>query len=142
MEVDFSRSLVSVFCQIVFGILYVMLGVIRLSRADGFDVFGRYAAPDLSGGDLRVLQHQGAGGDDGTFAHFAAVEQCRTHADEGVVADGAGVDGDVVADGDVRADVGRSRLMGHVDARPILHIGTVADGDGGYVAAHHRIKPH
>ena len=119
-----------------------MLGVVGLTWTDGFDVLGWYTAPDLTGRNLRVLKYQGAGGDDGPFAHLAVVEQRGTHADEGAVADGAGVDGDVVADGDVAADMGGARFVGHVDAGAVLHIGAVADGAGCHVAAHHGVEPH
>ena len=50
--------------------------------------------------------------------------------------------GDIVSDGDVVADVCRSRLVGHVYARAILDVRTVADGDGGYIAADHGVEPY
>jgi len=119
-----------------------MLGIVRLSWSDGLEVLGRYAAPDFASGNLGVLQHQGTSGHDGAFANLTAVEQGGTHADEGIVMDGAGMDGDVVADGHVVADVGRASLMGDVDAGTVLNVGAVADGDGSHVAAYHRIEPH
>ena len=128
--------------HVLFGVLDVVGGVVGLAGAGGLDVTGGDAAPDLVGRYPSALQHQGAGGDDGAFAHLAVVEQRGTHADEGTVADGAGVDGDVVTDGDVATDMRGARLVGHVDAGAVLHVGVVADDDGGHVATHNGIEPH
>ena len=51
-----------------------MLGVVGLTWADGFEVLGGYAAPDLASRDLRVLKYKGASGYDGAFANLTAVE--------------------------------------------------------------------
>ncbi len=119
-----------------------MLGVVRLAGADGLDVFGGYPTPYLTGGNLCVLEHQGTGGDNGALAYLAAVEQRAAHADESVVVDGTSVDGDVMADGDIAADVRRARLVGDMDAGAVLHVGAVADGDGCHVAPDDGIEPH
>jgi len=119
-----------------------VFAIVGLSGADGFEVVGWYAAPDFVGWYLGVLQDEGSGGDDAALADLAAVEEGGAHADEGVVADGAGVDGDVMTDGDIGADVGGSGVVGDVDAGAVLHVGAVADGDGGDVATHDGIEPH
>lgn len=119
-----------------------MRRIVCLAGACGLDVFGGDAAPNLVGWYLGPLQHQRSGSHDGALPHLAVVEQRGTHADEGAVADGAGVDGDIVADGDVVADMRGTGVVGHMDAGAILHIGTVADGDGRHVAAHHGVEPH
>jgi hypothetical protein len=55
---------------------------------------------------------------------------------------GTGVDGDIMANGDVGANMRGPRLMGDMDARTVLHVRTVAYGDGGNVAADNGIKPY
>ena len=42
--------------------------------AYGLEILGGYATPDLTSGDLRVLQHEGTGSHDTAFAHLTAVE--------------------------------------------------------------------
>ena len=118
-----------------------MDGVVSLSRTYGLDVFGWYASPYLSSRNLGILQHQGTSGNDRALADLTAIEQRRTHADEGVVVDGAGMDGDIMADGDIRADMRRTRLEGDMHARAILYIGAMANSDGGYIATNNGIEP-
>lgn len=119
-----------------------MRRVVRLPGAGGLDVFGGDAAPDLVRGYLGALQHQGAGGDDGTLPHLAVVEDGGTHTYEGAVADGAGMEGDVVANGDIAADMSRPGVMCHMDTGAVLHVGAVANGDGRHIATHHSVEPH
>ena len=118
-----------------------MLGVVGLAGADGFQVPGGYPTPYFTGGNLCVLQHQGTGGNDGALTDLAVVEQGAAHADECAVVDGAGMDGDVVADGDVIADVGGPRVVGDVNTRAVLNVGAVAYGDGGDVASYYGVEP-
>ena len=49
--------------------------------------------------------------------------------------------GDVVANGDVAADMCGTCFVGDVYARAVLHVRAVADGDGCYVTTHHGIEP-
>ena len=62
------------FVKIVFGIGDVVLGVVRLTWADGFDVFGWHTTPNLTSGNLRVLKYQGTSGYDGPFADLTVVK--------------------------------------------------------------------
>ena len=128
--------------EVELGVGDVVFGVVGLAWADRLEVFGRYSAPDLACGDLRVLEYKGTCGYDGAFAHLATIEQGRTHADKGVVVDGAGMDGDIVADGDVRADMGGTRVEGHMDTGAVLDVCAVADGDGSHVATNDCVEPY
>ena len=119
-----------------------MLGIVSLAWTDGLDVLGWYAAPDFASGDLRVLEYEGTCGYDGAFAHLAAVEQGRAHADESVIVNGAGMDGDVMAYRHVVADMGRTCVEGYMHAAAVLDVRAVADGDWGYVATNDGIEPY
>ena len=128
--------------EVEFGVGDVMLGVVSLAWADRLDVLGRYSAPDLACGDLRVLEYKGTCGYDGAFAHLATIEQGRTHADKGVVVDGAGMDGDVMAYRHVVADVGGACVESHMHAAAVLDVCAVADGDGSHVATNDCVEPY
>ena len=52
------------------------------------------------------------------------------------------MDGDIIAYGDIAADVGGSRVVRHMDSRAVLDIGSVADGDRSDVAADNGIEPY
>ena len=56
--------------------------------------------------------------------------------------DGACVDGDIVTDGHVAADMRRAGIVRHMYAGAVLHIAAVTDGDGSHVAPHHSIEPY
>ncbi len=128
--------------EVEFGVGDVMLGVVRLAWADGLDVLGWYAAPDFACRDLRVLEYKGTCGYDGAFAHLATIEQGRTHADKGVIVNGAGMDGDVMTDRHVVADMGRACVEGYMHAAAVLDVRAVADGDWGYVATNDCVEPY
>ena len=76
-----------------------------------------------------------------------AVEEARAHADEAVVADGAGGDDAAVAGGHAFADEGRVAGLGvravvaDVDDGAVLHVGAGADADVIDVAADDRARP-
>ena len=108
--------------EVELGVGDVVLGVVSLAWTDGLDVLGWYAAPDFASRNLRVLEHEGTCGYNGTFAHLAAVEQGRAHADEGVIVDGAGMDGDVMAYRHVVADMGRTCVEGYMHADFYINI--------------------
>ena len=55
---------------------------------------------------------------------------------------GTGMNRDVMTDGDIVADVGRTRLVGHMYTTTVLDIRAVTDGDGGHVATDHGIEPY
>ena len=38
--------------------------------------------------------------------------------------------------------MGGAGIMSDVDARAVLYVRTITDGDGSHVATHHRIEPH
>ena len=59
-----------------------------------------------------------------------------------MVVDGAGMDGDVMADGDIRADMRRTCVEGDVHAGAVLDIRAVADGDRGHVATDDGVEPY
>ena len=127
--------------HISFCILDIVGGVVGLAGARGLDIAGGDAAPYLVWRNAGALKHQGASGNDRPLAHLAMVEEGGPHADEGTVVDGAGVDGAVVSDGDVAADLGGTGIVGDMDAGAVLHVGAVAYGDGGHIASHHCIEP-
>ena len=128
--------------KIFLGVGNIVSRVVGLAGTGGLDIFGWYASPYLVGRYFCVLKHQCTGGNNGSLAHLTAVEERTAHADEGTVMDGAGVDGDVMAYGDVAADVCGASVVGDVDARAVLDVGAVANGDGGNVAAYNGIEPN
>ena len=133
---------VSVFLHVLFGVDNVVGGIVGLAGSYGLEVLGRHAAPYLVRRNLCVLQYQGTGSHDGAFAHLAAVEQGRAHADESVIVNGAGMDGDVMAYRHVVADMGRTCVEGYMHAAAVLDVRAVADGDWGYVATNDGIEPY
>ena len=90
---------------------------------------------------LGALQHQCAGGNDGSFADVGIVEHCGSHADECATADGAGMNGGVVTDAHVILDFGRSNAVGHMHAGSVLHVDTVAHVYMSHITAHHGVEP-
>ena len=52
------------------------------------------------------------------------------------------MNGDVMTDGDITANMCRTCLVGHMDARTVLDIRAIANRDGSHVASHHGIKPY
>jgi hypothetical protein len=119
-----------------------VLSVVSLAWADRLEVLGWDASPDFACRYLRVLEYEGSCGYDGAFAHLAAVEQGRAHADESVIVNGAGMDGDVMAYRHVVADMGRTCVEGYMHAAAVLDVRAVADGDWGYVATNDGIEPY
>ena len=128
--------------EVELGIGDVVLGIVSLAWTDGFDVFGWNASPDFTSRDLRVLEHKGASGYDGAFAHLTAIEESRAHADEGVIVDGAGMNSNVMTYRHIVADVSGTRVESDMNARTVLDIRTVADGDGSHVATNDSIEPY
>ncbi len=137
-----AKLLLLLVFEVEFGVGDVVLGVVGLAWTDGLEVLGWDAAPDLACGNLRVLEYKGTCGYDGAFAHLATIEQGRTHADKGVVVDGAGMDGDVMAYRHVVADVGGACVESHMHAAAVLDVCAVADGDGSHVATNDCVEPY
>ena len=52
------------------------------------------------------------------------------------------MNGDVVPDGDIVADMRRPRLVGDMDTATILDVRAVADGDRCHVATYHGVEPY
>ena len=52
------------------------------------------------------------------------------------------MNGDVVTNCDIVADVGGARFVSHMHTTAVLNIRAVADGDGGYVATDYGIEPY
>ena len=73
-------------------------------------------------------------------ADGCAIENSRAHADEGFVADGAGVDDGGVADSDVVAD-DAGIFIGKVEDGVVLNVGVVTDDDTVDVAASDGVVP-
>ena len=69
------------------------------------------------------------------------IEQGGTHTDESSVANGAGMHCGIVTYGDIIANDGGTSGVGDMNARTILHVGAVADGDGSHISTYHSIKP-
>lgn len=114
--------------------------VLYLFRGKGAGHLGRVAedkgalGEGLAGRDQGPCCHQAVIGDD------SPVQDDRPHADEGVVADFAGVEDGPVADRDVIADDGRGVVV-HVDDTVILDVGILADDDVGDIGPEHGVKP-
>ena len=107
---------------------------------DGPDDFSRHAHDDHAIGDDHSRRHDRACSDEAALADFRMTQQLGADADEGTVAYGFAVNHGPVANGDERADdVGE--LVIAVDDDIVLHVGAVADGDGGDVAADHDAVP-
>ena len=58
-----------------------------------------------------------------------------------MIMNGAGMNSDIVTNGDVVANMRRACLVSNMDARAILYIGTVANGDRGHIASNNGIEP-
>jgi hypothetical protein len=59
-----------------------------------------------------------------------------------MIVDGAGMNGNVMPDGHVVADMGRTGLMGHMHTAAILDVRAVADGDRSHITANHSVEPY
>ena len=119
-----------------------MGGIVSLTWTDRLYVSGRDTAPYLTGRYLGALQHQSARGDYCPLTHHTVIKQCCPHAYQSTVTDGTGVYRHVVTYSNITAYMCGTRLMSHVNARAILHIGSVAYGDGSNIPTHHGIEPN
>src|SRR5690606_2792935 len=100
------------------------------------------AEPHLAAADDLARGHQRAGADETVLLHHRAVEHDRAHADETGVADPAGVDDRLVADGDVlaydrgeAAELGVRAVVADMHDGAVLDAGARADADEVDVAA-------
>lgn len=90
------------FLQIFLAILYIVLGEgFCLVRTCLLDELGWYATPYLVVADLCATEYERSCCYYCAFAYDSLVEYGCAHADEGSAADVAGVEGCVMADGDV-----------------------------------------
>src|SRR5690606_3488 len=110
---------------------------------------GRVAQPQLAAAHHLARGHQRTGADVAVVLDHHAVHHRRAHADQGAIADGAGVHDGAVADGDVVAD-GRGiavharvrAAVADVDDGAVLKVAARADAHVVDVAADHRAGPH
>src|SRR5690606_21812309 len=92
-------------------------------------------------------RYQAAGADDDVVLDHHAVHDDRAHAYQDAVAQGAAVQGDLVADGDFVADGQREPVrveragVGDMKHAAILDAAARADADAVHVAADHRQRP-
>jgi hypothetical protein len=93
-------------------------------------------------GDLRALWNHGAGGNEGTLADAAVVQDPGPDADQNRVLDHASVDRGVVADGDPVAHNHRIEVALAVEDGAVLYVGVGADADEVDVAAQDGVHPH
>ena len=128
--------------HVLFGVFHIVCGIVGLAGASRLDEFGGDATPDLMSRNLSALQHKSAGGHYGPLPHLAIVEEGGSHTNKSTIANGAGVDGNIMAYGDITAYMSWSCIMGHMNARAILDIGAVADGDRSNVAANYSVEPN
>ncbi len=138
----FCRYVLLLLFEVELGVGDVVLGIVSLARTDGLEVLGRYASPDFACRDLCVLEHEGASGYDAAFAHLTAIEEGSAHADEGVIVDGTGMNGNVMTYRHVVADVSGTRVESDMNATAVLDIRAVADGDGSHIATNDSIEPY
>ena len=138
-----SSQLWLFFGQIPFGVLDIMAGVwLGLVGIGLLDEFGWHAAPDLMGTDDGATQYQCTGSHYGSLADDGIVEHGASHADEAAALQGTGMNGGIVADGDIVFDDGGTNLVGDMHHGSVLNIHTVAHGDGCHITAHDGIEPH
>lgn len=115
--------------------LFGLLGVYLL------DELGRNSSPYAAGFYHGVAQYQRTGCYDGSFAYHHVVEQGGTHADEGVVADGCAVDGDVVTHGYVVAYLDGGLLVQGVKHASVLYVHAIAHAYAVYIASDNGAEP-
>src|SRR5262249_48272 len=92
-------------------------------------------------GDGGALCKEGAGGYDAAFAYDHTVEQGRPHADEAAGLDGAAVERDGVAYGDVGAEDEGVFVLHDVEDRAVLDVCACADADVVDIAADNAERP-
>ena len=92
--------------------------------------------------------HQAAGAEHHLVLDHGTVHDDAAHANQDAVAQGAAVQGDLVADGHLVADDQRVAVrverpgVGDVQHAAVLHAGARADADAVHVAADHRQRPY
>lgn len=111
-----------------------------LFRGKGTGHLGRVAENEGALGKGLAGRDQGPGRHQAVIGDYGPVQDDRPHADEGVVANFAGVEDGPVANRDVIADYGRGVVV-HVDDTVILDVGILADDDVGDISPEHGVKP-
>src|SRR6266852_9469611 len=112
-----------------------------IDRGQGTLDLAGMAYYQAAGRNFGALEKQRAGGHDAASADFHAVEYDGAHADEATRLDGAAVQGDAVADGDVVAEEEGIFVAHYVEDAAVLNIGARADADVVHVAAHDGAGP-
>ena len=131
-------------------VLKVFLGILRIVGSKDLCLVGgslldepcRHAAPYLVVADLCATEHEGSGSYYGTLADVGTIEYRGSHAYETALTERTGMDGSVVAYGNVVLHDGGTRGVGDVDAGAVLHVATVAHRYGSYVATHDGTEPY
>ena len=119
----------------------VTLGVLDETAVNLLLHLPRHARDERMRGNLRALEHDGTGGNEGARAHVRARQHRGLHANEAVILDRRAVDERLVADGDVVAERAR-RVRVDVEHRVVLNVGVIPHGDGVDIAAQHRPVEH
>ena len=87
------------------------------------------------------FRQQRIGADQAIASDSCAIQQYRTHPDQGKIAHAGGMNNRPVADGDMVADAHRLAGIGMQDAT-VLDVGTCPHRDPVIVAPQHRAPPH
>ena len=132
--------------HIVAGILDVVLGRFleprQLGVPQGPFGAGRRTDHQAARRDFGVFGDQCPGPDDTVVSDHGSVHQHGTHADQNAIVNGTAVEHDVVTDRDVVTDDQGIRVVGHVEQREVLDVGTMADPNIVDVAADDTVEPH
>ena len=117
--------------HIVAGILDVILSRFLEPRQLGFPQgpfdAGRRTDHQAALRDFGVFGDQCPGPDDTVVFDHDSVHQHGTHADQDAIVNGTAMKYDVVTDRDVVTDDQGIRVVGHVEQREVLDVGTMAD---------------
>lgn len=92
------------------------------------------------GRDLHALRDQRIGPDDRLGTDVGAIEDCRSHADEDIIRNGAGMDDGGVTYGDIIADHA-GKIVGEMDDGVVLDVRVVANHDAIDITAKYRVIP-
>ena len=88
----------------------------------------RHAHDERAGRNAHPLRDQSVGTDDAAFSDDRAVQNCRTHADEAFVLDGAGVQNRAMTDGNIFSH-DHWQIVREMNDRSILDVRPFADFD-------------
>ena len=131
------QQLRSGFTERVLAVDLFIFDITSRVHGDGGDIIGVEFPLDLAGSahdkaagrDDGALRDEGAGGNDGVGADDRAIENGGAHADEDVGFNGASMEHDGVADGDIVADDERILVLHHVEDAAVLYVGARTNAD-------------